>query len=406
LFPLLLARRLLTHQKGAFSAFIIRLAIGATGLSVAVMITAIAFIGGFKHTIREKLFSFWGEVLIAPYEPNSNDIVATLPVQWNTQLVSQVSGTEGVQHIYPFALRPGIIQSKEAMEGIRLKGITKGQILPASITVKGNGIGFDDTGYSQNIVLSTTTAKRLQLKIGDPVRLYLITTGSPRVRKLTVAGTYHTGMEELDKQFALCDIRLVQHLSDWKADEISGYQVEIKDNENPDTVATGIFNDYLAAPMDAQAITKIYAGVFSWLSTQDTNGRIILFIVGIVAIINLASAMLILMVDRAVMIGLLKTLGMAPGGLWSVFLCVAGLIAGFGILLGNVLGLGLCLLQQRYGFIHLAEETYNMATVPVRIIWWQIAILDISTLVLCVACTALPLLYIRRIQPARVLQFK
>jgi lipoprotein-releasing system permease protein len=329
-----------------------------------------------------------------------------MPVQWNPQLVSQVKEVVGVQHIYPFALRPGIIQSKDAMEGIRLKGITQTQSLPASMSVTGPGIGFSDTGYSQGIILSTTTANRLRLKVGDPLRLYLITTGSPRVRKLTVAGTFHTGMEEVDKQFALCDVRLVQHLSGWKADEISGYQVELADNANPDTLAAKIFYDYLAAPMDAQSITKIYAGVFSWLSTQDTNGRIILFIVGIVAIINLASAMLILMVDRAVMIGLLKTLGMAPGGLWTIFLCVAGLIAGCGILLGNILGLGLCLLQQHYGFIHLAEETYNMTQVPVRFIWWQILILDISTLALCIACTALPLLYIRRIQPARVLQFK
>jgi lipoprotein-releasing system permease protein len=150
----------------------------------------------------------------------------------------------------------------------------------------------------------------------------------------------------------------------------------------------------------------VYEGVFSWLGTQDTNGRILLIIVGIVAIINLASAMLILMVDRAVMIGLLKTLGMAPRGLWALFLSISGLIGGAGILLGNVLGIGLCLAQAHFGLVKLPEETYNMSTVPVRIIWWQIAILDLATLLLCVACAALPLLYIRRVQPARVLQFK
>ena len=116
--------------------------------------------------------------------------------------------------------------------------------------------------------------------------------------------------------------------------------------------------------------------------------------------------MLILMVDRAVMIGLLKTLGMAPRGLWLLFLCVAGLIGSAGILLGNLLGLGLCAAQAHFRFIRLPEETYNMSAVPVRIIWWQVAMLDAGTLLLCVACAALPLLYIRRIQPARVLQFK
>jgi lipoprotein-releasing system permease protein len=158
--------------------------------------------------------------------------------------------------------------------------------------------------------------------------------------------------------------------------------------------------------MSTYSIPEVYEGVFSWLGTQDTNGRILLIIVGIVAMINLASAMLILMVDRAVMIGLLKALGMAPRGLWALFLSIAGLIGAAGILLGNVLGLGLCIVQQQTGFIRLPEETYNMDTVPVRILWWQIALLDAGALLLCVACAALPLLYIRRVQPARVLQFE
>jgi lipoprotein-releasing system permease protein len=244
------------------------------------------------------------------------------------------------------------------------------------------------------------------VKAGDAIRLYFITDGAPRIRKLTVSGLYHTGMDEVDRQYAICDLRLLQRLSNWAPDEISGYQVELVDNTQADSMAWQIHDRYVMPPMRAQTITEVYPGIFSWLGTQDTNGRILLIIMGIVAIINLASAMLILMVDRSVMIGLLKAMGMAPKHLWTLFLSVAGLIGGLGIVIGNILGLGLCLLQLYYPFIDLPEETYNMSTVPVRIVGWQVLLIDIGTLALCVACTALPLLYIRRIQPARVLQFQ
>lgn len=404
--PLLIARRLLRHQKGTFAAFIIRLAIGATALSVAVMILAIAFIGGFKQTIREKLFSFWGEVLVVPYDANSGDIVSATPILQDTLLMQDIRRLPGVQAVYPFILKPGILQSAGEMEGIRLKGITPQQRFPPSISFSGGSIDFSDSNYAQQIILSRATAARLNVHTGDALRLYFISGGAPRIRKLRVAGIYHTGMEEVDRQFALCDARLLRRLAGWEADEVSGYQVELAYGQNPDSLADQIYYRFLTPPMDAQSITRVYEGVFSWLATQDTNGRILLIIVGIVALINLASATLILMVDRAVMIGLLKALGMAPRGLWALFLSLAGLIGGAGILLGNVLGLGFCFAQLQFGFIRLPEETYNMSTVPVRLVPWHILALDAGTLLLCVGCTLLPLLYIRRIQPARVLHFQ
>jgi lipoprotein-releasing system permease protein len=370
------------------------------------MIVAISFIGGFKQAIREKLFSFWGEVLVVPFNANNTDIVSALPIGIDSQMLRQIRGMDGVRHVYPFVLRPGILQSSKEMEGIRLKGVTSEQVFPEGMAFSGSKIQFDDSAYSQQVILSRATASRLNVKVDDNVRLYFITGGAPRIRKLTIVGLYHTGMEEVDRQFAICDARLLRRLSDWATDEISGYQVELDDNRQADTMAAQIYERYIMPPMSAQSITEVYPGIFSWLGTQDTNGRILLIIMAIVAIINLASAMLILMVDRSVMIGLLKALGMAPQSLWILFLSVAGLIGGLGIIIGNVLGLGLCLAQKHYQFIHLPEETYNMSTVPVSIIPWQILLIDLGTLLLCIACTALPLLYIRRIQPARVLQFQ
>lgn len=365
-----------------------------------------AFIGGFKQAIKDKVFSFWGQVLVVPFDASTSDISSGQPVDLDRKMMMDIKSMNGVKAVYPFVVRPGILQYGGAMEGIRLKGVQANQVFPKSIEFSGAKINFSDSNYAQDIILSRATAARLGLKVGDKLKLYFLLDGSPRVRKLQVCGLYHTGMEELDKQFALCDMRLLQHLSSWRATQLSGYQVELQPGLSADTMADKIYYAYINPPMNAQSITAVYGGVFSWLSTQDTNGRIILIIVAIVALINLASAVLILMVDRAVMIGLLKALGASPKLLRSVFLYISLLIGGMGILLGNLLGLGLALGQQRFQWVKLPEETYNVSSVPVKIDWWQIVALDLATLCLCLLCSLLPLLYIRRIQAARVLSFE
>lgn len=406
-FPVFIARRFLIRQRGTFSAFIIRLAVIATALSVSVMLISTALISGFKYAIREKLFSFWGEVMIVPYDASGGDIGSSAPIRYDPQLQRNVSGMDGVAQVAPFALSPAIIQANRQMEGLRLKGITKDFKFPSSLAVSGRPIGFADTAYAKDLILSQTTADRLELKTGDEVLLYFMEPGkSLRLRRLQIAGIYHTGMEEVDKQFALCDLRLLQRLNNWSPDAISGYQVDLKNTALADTMAAQIYDRYVQPPMESYSITRVYEGVFSWLGMQDVNARILLIIMSIMAIINLSAAMLILMVDRAVMIGLLKALGMPDGGLQTIFLYLAGLIGLLGLLFGNILGIGLCLLQQHFGFLHLPEDTYYMHTVPVRLIWWHIALIDVGTLLLCILCMTLPTLYIRRIQPARVLQFK
>lgn len=406
-FPVFIARRFLTRQRGTFSAFIIRLAIVATALGVAVMVISTALISGFKFAIREKLFSFWGEVMVVPYDANGGDIGTSAPVRFDPQLLRNIGQMDGVSSITPFILSPAIVQSDRQMEGLRLKGITANYTLSSSLSFSGQPIRFTDTGYSRNVILSRTTADRLNLKINDEVFLYFLEPGkTPRIRKLLVSGTFHTGMEEVDKQFALCDMRLLQRLNNWQPDEISGYQVELKNTAQADTMANLIYERYIQPPMESYSITKVYEGIFSWLGMQDVNARILLAIMSIMAIINLGATVLILMVDRSVMIGLLKALGMPDGMLQYIFLYLAGLIGLLGLFFGNLFGIGLCLLQQHFGFMHLPEDTYYMHTVPVRLIWWHIALIDAGTLLLCVLCMTLPTLYIRRIQPARVLQFK
>ena len=402
-----IARRYLAKQKGTFSSFIIKLAIAATTLSVAVMIIAIAVVTGFKYAVSEKLFAFMGHVHVLPYdETRSNSLTFSEPLYYNPTLVDSIKRIPHVVSVSPFTERPVILQAHGQMEGLTLKGVNKDYHFLHGITTSGAGIDYSDSFYAKQIVLSQTTADRLKINTGDTVQLDFIQSDAPRIRRVRVCGLYHSGMEEVDKVFGVCDIRLLQRINNWPADSINGYQVDLDNELYADQVSGYIHYNLISAPMESYTTVENYSFIFDWLQIQGANGTILLVIMAVVSVINMGAVLLILMVDRAIMVGLLKALGMTFEATRNIFLSMAALIATVGILLGNVLALLLCWLQVHYGLFTLSEESYSMRYVPVKIVWWQVGLIDVATLILCVFCMWLPALYIRRIQPARVLQFK
>jgi len=372
------------------------------------MVVALAFISGFKYEIREKLFSFWGHVHITEFNPNASNLIASVPIRVDTELIGRIRRVPHVENVVPYVVRPAILQANKTMEGIKLKGVDVSYQLPGKIDFKGKRIDFKDTAYAKQIILSQATANRLKVGAGDNIYLYFLDPGStaPRIRKVSVAGLFHTGMDEVDREFGLCDIRLLQRINNWDTDAINGYQIDLDDAQYSDTTAALIFNNYIDPPLTTSTMHDIYPNVFDWLELQNINAQIVLAIMAIVAVINLAVALLILIVEQARMVGLLKALGMQYTSQRGIFLYYSALIAFAGISLGNIIGLGFCYLQQKTGFLKLSEATYYMSQVPVRINWWYVLLVDVVTLTLCVLCMWLPSLYIRRIQPARVLQFK
>ncbi len=401
-----IARRYLAKQKGAFSSFIIKLAIVATGLSVAVMIITLAIVTGFKHAITEKLFSFTGHIHISRFDETNSNSMTPHPIYYDRKLIGELKNLPNVAGVAPFVLRPVIIQAHGQMEGLQLKGVNKEYRFQNGISTEGASIDFSDSFYSKQIILSRTTADRLNISQGDTIQLDFIENGAPRIRRVRVAGFYHSGLEEVDKIFGVCDIRLLQRINNWSADSISGIQMELSDQKYADTLSNFIHYNLIDAPLESYTTSENYAFLFDWLNLQNVNSTILLFIMAVVAIINMGAVLVILMVDRAAMIGLLKALGMPFENMRNIFLSLAGLIGIVGVAAGNVLALLLCWLQLQFGFMKLPEENYYMRYVPIKIIWWQVALIDISTLILCVFCMWLPAMYIRRIQPARVLQFK
>lgn len=405
--PFFIARRYLQKQKGTFSSFIVKLAIVSTALSVAVMILAVAVVMGFRYSISEKLYSFVGHIHVIRYnETRSNMFAFSEPITKDYKLMTEMATLPHVKAVSPFAVRPVILLAKGRLEGIQMKGVDQNYRFLGGITTTGAPIDYSDSLYARQIILSKATADRLDVTVGDTVQLNFIQEGAPRIRRLRISALYHSGMDEVDKNFAVCDLRLLQRVNNWDGTRINGYQVDLDDARYSDSVSNYIHYNLITAPLESYTTEENYSYIFDWLSLQDLNDTVLLIIMAIVAIINMGAMLVILIVDRARLIGLLKALGMPFEGIRTIFLYIAGIIAGGGIVLGNLVALTLCFLQMHYGVVKLPENAYYMRYAPVKVVWWQLAVIDLVTLILCVFCMWLPALYIRRIHPARVLQFK
>lgn len=403
--PLLIARRYLVKQKGAFSSFIIKLAILATALSVAVMILSVCVIGGFKTVIRDKIYSFWGHVLVVPFNDNPANIISPNPILYNDTLMRMMQSDPQIENVFMFVVRPAILQSKGQMEGLRLKGVDSTYRFHNSLNLSGARIQYNDSDYSREVVLSRTTANKLQLNIGDDVLFYFLETGSttPRIRKLKVAGIYHTGMEDVDQYLAICDIRLLQHINNWTSGQINGYQIVARDEAFTADITNRIYNN---TELTAQTISDSFPGIMDWLNVQDLSVRILLIIMSIVATISMGAALIILIVERASITGVLKALGLNNNATQKIFLYIALLTGSLGVFFGNVLAIAICLAQQKFGFLKMEEANYFMDTVPMQLNFRYILVVDVATILITILCMWLPTIYVRRIQPAKVLQFK
>lgn len=403
-----IARRIAFNPQQSFSKFIIRLAIAATLISVAAMIVTVAFTTGFQYAISQKIFSFWGDIRVQHYEASRTSIAEETPIEKNDTVQQVLHANKEIKTIQAFATKNAIIKGSESIEGVLLKGVEKNYDFSnlRGFLQNGRWLHFPDSGYSSEINLSTYTANQLKLKAGDKVLIYFIQSdGSHRVRPMTVAGLFKTGIEDYDKLYAISDLRLIQRLNNWKENEIGGYEIFITDYHKLDTVSNAI-SYQLPAKWNSRTIRDVYPNIFDWLDLQDTTIAIALAIIIIVATLNLVTCLIILVLDRTRMIGILKAVGSPNASIQKIFLYHGTLITIIGIFFGNALALLLCWLQQRYGFITLPEDAYFISTAVVKISWWQVLLIDAGTLLICFLILMVPTFIIRKIQPARAVQFR
>lgn len=220
-----------------------------------------------------------------------------------------------------------------------------------------------------------------------------------------MAGIFKTGIEEYDKLFAIGDIRLIQRINDWQPDQIGGYEVFVNDYKQMDSINNQLA-DKLPNVWAGKTIQEVYPNIFDWLNIQDVNRNVIFAVMAIVAIINLITCLLILVLERTRMIGIFKAVGARDGTIQKIFLYHASLIALAGIGIGFIAGIGICLLQQYFGFIKLDEANYYVAVAPIQIIWWQVILICVLTAVVCFISLIVPTLLVRKINPVKAIEFR
>ena len=374
-------------------------------LSLVIMIVAIAVVAGFKAEIRDRATGFMGSVMLV--QPGQSPINELYPFSEQLSYREKLSATPGVRSVSGVAWRSGLIKTAENIEGLYFKGVDSLYDFSFFANCLVDGQLPDYHGrISNDILLSRTTASKLGFQVGDDVVVYYI-GDEVKVRKFRLCGIYDAQLEEIDTKMAVADRRQVQRLNGWQSDEVSSIEIRIDPAAGIETMNDRV-EDVVFRSMqeDDRAlfvtnVKKLYGHLFDWLSLLDLNVLMILLLMVVVAGFNMLSALLIILFEQISTIGLLKALGMTSREVGKVFLLRAGTLVGKGMLWGNVIGIGLCLIQKFTHLVKLDPASYFVSFVPIRLHVGQLILLNVAAAVILMLLISLSTRFIARVSPDR-----
>ena len=383
---------------------VVRLAISGIALGFSAMIISVAIVKGFKQEIREKVIGFSAHVQISKFDANQS--FESSPIEFNTANLSSIAKLEGVRHVQAFATKAGIVRKGSEIEGVIAKGVDSGydwsffrkSLRAGAIPVYAN------SSRSSDILISTVLARKLNLNVSDSLVTYFVQQ-PPRARKFKIVGIYETGLEEFDEKFVFCDLAQIRKLNDWNDSTIGGFEVQLSDFDALDEAAPRIYAT-TGSDLDVRTIREMYPQIFDWLGLQDINAVVIIILMIIVAGINMIAALLVLILERVGTIGTLKAIGASDASVRNIFLRIAALLISRGLFWGNVVGIGICLLQHYFHWIRLDQDSYYIAYVPIRLLPLDLLWMNLGTLLVCTMMMLVPTLLVTRIRPVRALRFR
>ncbi len=391
-------------SENRFTRLIRRVAITSIALGIAVMIAAVSIVTGFQQEIRGKAIGFGAHIQLTRFDYNLSP--ESTPVTANQPFLDELQGKHGITHLQSFAHKAGILRTEEEIFGVVFKGVGSDfnwDFFKKNLT-EGNIPVFTDTLASNELLLSAHIAQKLSLKTGDDVLMYFI-QDPPRIRRFTISGIFETGLEELDKLFVLGHLSHIQRLNNWDSNQVGGFEILVSDYKDIDRALKGIL-EVLPYDMDARSIRQVYPQLFDWLALLDMNVYVILFLMVLVASINMITTLLISVLEKTRLIGVLKSLGGNNHMIRKVFLINASFVILKGLILGNLLGISLGLLQNRFGIIQLSQESYYVSQVPFNLDPLYIGLINLGTFGICLAMLILPSLLVTRISPVKALLFR
>ena len=409
-FPLFIAKRIYSDKgdRRKVSRPAIRIATIGVAIGLAVMIVTVSVVLGFKHAIREKVAGFGSHIQVYNVQATG------YPICINDSTLKAYEAVEGVRHAERFAMTQGILKTDEDFLGVMLKGI--GQEYDTTFIsenlVEGTLPQFSDDKTKYPLVVSKTIAQKLRVKTGDKLFAYFIGQDDVRARRFTICGIYQTNMKRFDDQICLTDLYVTQRLNGWDSLQCSGAELLVNDFEQLKPTNLNVLRS-LKGQTDrdgnttvSYAITEVYPQVFSWLELLDVNVWIILGLMVSLAGFTMISGLLIIILERTQMIGILKALGAGNGSIIKTFMYYGIMITARGMLWGNVLGIGLVMLQQYTGIITLDAQTYYVSEAPMELNPLLIAIINLQTILSCAVVLLLPCILILFIHPARSMHYE
>ncbi|MBR5038283.1 MAG: ABC transporter permease [Prevotella sp.] len=413
-FPLYIARKIYNDQgdKRKVSRPVIRIATLGVAIGLAVMLISVSVVLGFKHTIRDKVIGFGSHITVGDFLTIQG--TDQYPIEMGDSMMNVLKSIKGVDKVQRYAMKQGILKTDSDFLGVMFKGIAEeyDTTFLHHNMVEGTIPAFSSEASKQQIVISKMIADQLHLHAGDRLFAYFFSNNGVRPRKYTIAGIYQTNLTMFDKMICFTDLYSAVKLNGWESDQASGAELTVKDFNKVDEVEDILAHrvnrstDKYGETYSSATIQQNYPQIFSWLDLLDLNVWIILTLMVCVAGFTMISGLLIIILERTNMIGVLKALGARNKTVRHTFLWFAVFIIGKGLLIGNIIGIGLILLQKYTGLIHLDPATYYVSTVPVELNIPIILLINIATLLVSVFVLIAPSYLISHIHPAKSMRYE
>ena len=403
---LFIAKRLYNTKENNnnYTRPIIRIAILAIALSVAIMILSVFILSGFKNEISNKVFGFGGHINISKF--NYNQSYENDPIYLNADVFSKIESLDFVSSIHSFATKAGIIKESDEILGVVLKGVDKNynwKFFDENL-ISGELPVFNDTTTSKNVIISKNISNKMKLDVGDDLVMYYVQKPT-RVRKFKVIGIYNTGLAEFDEVVVIGDLKHIQKLNNWEDNQVGGYEV-ITNNISKIELFSEIIDENIDYDLKALDIKQKYPQIFDWLRLQDFNVLIILILMLIVGGVNMITSLLIIILEKSRLIGILKAIGATNWNIRNVFIYNSLYIIFNGLFWGNLIALTFSICQNYFDLISLDENIYFMSFVPVKIELMSLFLINIGTFIICYLILVIPSVVISKISPAKSIKFE